>query len=112
MKMLFAISSAVAALATVAFAANPTEQRAWMDTIATYDFKHPMEVKCSDFVTAEPAVQEHVVAYLEGRSHGMEDVAVVDDYTPVSIVEIKEECNQQPDTNVWDLVKSKTAKVN
>ncbi len=112
MKMLVVASAAVAMFATAALAEKAVDQRAWMDTIETYNFKHPMEVKCSDFVTAEPAVQEHVVAYLEGRAHGMEQLDVIEDYTPVSIVSITEQCNEQPDAAVWDLVKSSTPYVN
>ena len=95
-----------AGVAALAFTSASARNMAWENDHENYEFKHPMAVTCSDFIATEQVYQSYVTAWVTGQVHGVDTIEVVDDYEPVSVPEVVEQCKSAPDKNVSDVVRT------
>ena len=94
----------MASAAALAFTTVHARNTAWQNDHQNYEFKHPMQVTCSDYLATEDVYQNYVTAWVTGLAHGQEAIEVSNDYEVVSVEDVVEQCKSAPDKSVWEVV--------
>jgi hypothetical protein len=94
----------VAGAATLAFTTVHARNTAWQNDHQNYEFKHPQEVTCSEYLDTEEVYRNYVTAWATGHTHGAETIEVADEYEVVSVEDVVEQCKSAPDKSVWEVV--------
>ena len=82
------------------------ENFVWRESVPTYEFKHPLKVTCEEFLDTDAVYRPFVVAWLSGRTIGVLDIGDPDEFVPVSVPQVVTLCTEEPDTLVWELVRT------
>ncbi len=90
--------------AALVFTSAGARDFAWQNNHQNYEFKHPKQVTCSEYIETDEVYQNYITAWATGNAHGVEMIEVSDDYAPVSVEEVTEMCQSEPDKSVWEVV--------
>jgi hypothetical protein len=109
------VSAIALALATAsagtAFAAAPHDKgpvQPWTKDNVRYEFKHPLDVTCKELAEVDEVYQPYVIAWLSGHESAKSgDKVVAEEFTPVSVPIVIDECTARPDMKVLELVQTK-----
>lgn len=94
----------VTSAAALVFTSASARDFAWQRDHQNYEFKHPKQVTCSEYIETDEVYQNYVTAWATGNVHGAETIEVSDDYEAISVEEIAEKCQAEPDKSVWEVV--------
>ena len=102
------MACAVALGSTAALAEPMSEQdHPWQEGHERYEFRHPLNATCHEFVESAEVYQPFVVAWLSGYRHHEQNVAAAEEeFVPISVPHVVEQCTGHPDMHVRDVVNS------